>query len=105
ETFAKIAAGIEDMQAAEGPQLIVAITQLLCDFKRARPDVAEDGPPASGIETRGRERDPKFPLPPPIAARTGVQRRKRPFDATAALLQQRQLHPQWQRGDRQCYAQ
>src|SRR5258708_4296073 len=60
EGFAKIAAGIEDMQAAECPQLIVAITQLLCDFERARPDGAEVVRPTSGIETRCRERDPKF---------------------------------------------
>jgi hypothetical protein len=40
---------------------------------------------------------------PLIAARIGVQCRKRPFDATAALLQQRQLHPQRHRGGRQWY--
>ena len=39
------------MQAAERPQLIVAIPQLLCDFERACPDGAELVRPTSDKES------------------------------------------------------
>jgi hypothetical protein len=98
------AADVEDPQAPERAQLVLGVTEALRNLEGPCPGRADLGNGTSGKHQRCSKRGVELHLAASVPACPGRDRRESPLDPAAALLHQRQMHPQGHRGGSQCYA-
>jgi hypothetical protein len=98
------AVDVKDPQSPERSQLVFGIVEAFRNLEGPCPGRAHVGKGASGIYQRRTQRGVELHLSARVPARSGPESGERPLDAAAALVDQRQMHPQRQCGGCQRHA-